>query len=180
MLKRIIESIFSKTYTVQCPDGTTRTLHKKVDDAFPLHVAGWEKSVIAKIKASEEVNGELELKSAGKIEGLFIAIDELNNTIMMEFRAAYIAFQGNPCGSYEFFQRSVEKISDRRNQIARLKIQVSALIEMAKTAPDSVEFNQIFGEVIRRINVRDGSELTIAEIKEAENEAKRLSGEISA
>ncbi|MES0040410.1 hypothetical protein [Mesorhizobium sp. M0091] len=126
------------------------------------------------------MSGGLDIGVAKKIDGLFVALDEFNGNIMIDFRAAYVAFQSDPCGSGQFLHRSIERISDRRNQMITLKMQILALVELAKTNPNSDAFSNIFGDIVRRLKPEGAGavQITVSELREAETEAKCLSGEI--
>lgn len=47
------------TYTVRCPDGSTKTVYKCVDDAFPLFIPGWTANLAASGNASGSVDGQM-------------------------------------------------------------------------------------------------------------------------
>ncbi|HSG38916.1 MAG TPA: hypothetical protein VLE27_04695, partial [Thermoanaerobaculia bacterium] len=86
----IINWPFAKTYRVRCPDGTVKTLHRNVDDAFPLFIPGWQGNVDAELKALEAIPARLRAKYETKIQGLLYRLDELNQSLMMNFRGAYV------------------------------------------------------------------------------------------
>ncbi len=57
----------------------------------------------------------------------------------MNFRSVYVAYQNDPCGSTEFFQRQIEKLLDRQDKLSVIRIQVQGLIELAKRQPNEGE-----------------------------------------
>src|SRR5262245_24437315 len=129
---------WSKRYRVRCPDGSTKTVYRNVDDAFPLFIPGWQGDLSAGASGSAKTAGVDDLKTeikgsyATKIQGLLFAIDDLTQTIMLNFRSVYVAFATDPCTNGAFFQRQVETLVAEQQRISRLRIQVRTLIELVK------------------------------------------------
>lgn len=92
-----MRSPFSKTYVIKCPDGTTRIIYKNVDKAFPLCIPGWQGKMGATIEAVKGEPANLNAEYQTQIQGLLYSLDELNQSLMMTFRAAYVSYQSNPC-----------------------------------------------------------------------------------
>ncbi|BCG69727.1 hypothetical protein MesoLj113a_08850 [Mesorhizobium sp. 113-1-2] len=163
------------TYKVKCPDGTTKIVHRDIDQAFPLSIKGWEGSVTAKLKAQGNVDGDISGAYKTKIESLLIAFDEYNSNIMLDFRAAYVVFQADPCSNGEYLPRSVERISSARAKQIDLTTKINALIEIAKSGDSSKnhkQFMDIFGDVVGRLIPQATAPLAVEEIREATDTAK--------
>ncbi len=170
-------SLFKKSYDVRCPDGSTKTVYKDVNEAFPLFIEGWEGKVAAKVKAENLGEGEINSEYASKIHGLLYALDELNQGLMMTFRAVYVTYSTDPCGNSQFFQREVSKLLDEQRRLRALKIQIDGLIIMTKNQPNNFDqLTKIFSDLVQRLGVYPGQEVTVAEIRKAEDDAKALAG----
>jgi hypothetical protein len=143
---------FVKTYNVKCRDGSTKTVYKNVDKAFPLFIPGFKANVAAAGDAANLGKAELKAEFASAIQGLLFNLDELNRGLMMNFRVAYVAYQNDPCMNDNFFQREVAKLLDEQQRLRALSLQINALIELAKLRPgDSEAFANALANVIDRI-----------------------------
>jgi len=139
----VLGKIFSrKTYRVKCPDGTIRDVYKNVDDAFPLFIQGFQADVTAELKAIDGLSAKAKAAYATKLQGLLYGLDEHNHSLMMNFRAVYVVFQSDPCGSIEFLRRSIEKLCEDQKRLSDLRTKVRALIELAKN--QKAESGEVF------------------------------------
>lgn len=139
---------WSKTYTVNCPDGTTRTVYRDIDHACPLCIPGWKADVSADIKNLSNLSADASLKYETQIHGLLYSLNEQNQSLMMSFRTVYLAFQSNPCGNDAFFQRELEKLLDEQRKISTLKIKIAALVQLISTCPtDTGKLTAVFCEL---------------------------------
>jgi hypothetical protein len=127
---------WSKTYQHRCPGGTVKIVYRNVDDAFPFYIKGWEGQLDAKMQGAP---ARVSAKYKSQVEGLLYGLDELNRGVIFDFRAAYIAYTGDPCGNGEFFQRQVDKIIHEQQRLRRLKVQIQGLISLAETHPNNPE-----------------------------------------
>ncbi len=133
---------FGKTYSQRCPDGSIKTVYRNIDDAFPLFIPGWQGDVTAGAGASAaaaglgDVKAEVKGAYASKVQAVVFAIDELTQTVMINFRSVYLAFATDPCANSDFLRREIEKLVAEQQRIARLRIQAKALIELARAQPD--------------------------------------------
>jgi hypothetical protein len=160
-------SPFSKTYSVKCPDGSRRIVHKDIDNAFPLAIPGWQSNVRAKVQADAKLGAELDANYATKIDGLLVALDERNNSLMLDFRAAYVVFQADPCNNNGHLLRSIDRITERRNQIAAKTLQIGALVTLAKEQPANRRaFIEIFSDIVRGLVPEGVAELEVARVRE--------------
>ncbi len=93
----------------------------------------------------------------------------------MTFRAVYMVYSSNPCGSSRYFQRELSKILDEQRRLRSLKIQLDALIMMINTQPQNAEqITGIFSDIVQHIGNYPGNEATVNEIHRAEEDAKLL------
>ncbi len=168
---------FSKIYQVRCRDGSVKTVYKKVDDAFPLCIQGWNADLSAAAKILDKVNAEVKAEYATAIHGLLYALDELNQGLMMTFRAAYVVYQNDPCQHGLFFEREVAKLLDEQRRLRALKVQVDGLIQMAKLKPEhSEDFLRVLVHVLDRMGTLLVPQATSIKIAEARRLAKRMTG----
>lgn len=171
---------FRKTYNVKCPDGSVKTVYKKVDDAFPLLLSGWEGKVGVSADVLKKVNADLEAEYASKVHGLLFSLDEVNQDLMMSFRGAYITFQSDPCGAAEFLQREMKKLLEEQIRLRTRKVAIDGLIELAKGGDaQREEFLKVFMSIVDNMATMQLPEATTAEIEEARKNARELAGEDS-
>ena len=126
---------------------------------------------------NQDILEELKSEYASKINGLLYALDELNQGLMMTFRAVYITYSTDPCGNSHFFQREVSRLLDEQRRLRALKLQIDGLIIMVKSQPNSVaQLTRIFSDLVQRLGVYPGQEVTLAEMRRAEEDARALAG----
>lgn len=165
-----------KTYDVKCLDGTKKTVYKNVDDAFPLFIRGFDSNLAANVRSESLGDGNLDSKYTTKIDGLLYALDELNQGLMMTFRAIYMVYSSDPCGNVLFLQRECSKLIDEQRRLRSLKIQIDALINMIKATPDNAEaISNIFSDIVQRIGNYPGMDVTTYELQRASEDAHAMS-----
>jgi hypothetical protein len=166
---------FSKTYRVKCKDGSVKTVYKNVGDAFPLCIPGWKGDLSAAGKVLDKANADLKAEYATAIHGLLYALDELNQGLMMTFRAAYVVYQNDPCEHAPFFEREVAKLLDEQRRLRALKVQIDGLIQLAKQKPEhSEEFARIMANVVDRFGTLLLPQATSKRIADARKLTKRM------
>lgn len=127
-----------KSYVERCPDGTSKTVYKKAENAFPLFIAGYEANAAAKIKSELLQAVELDGGLKSKVDGLLFGLDEMNNSIAMTFRSAYMGYQTDPCSNNQFLLDEITKIREEQAGLRTLKMQIAGYIELAKNSPDDL------------------------------------------
>jgi len=85
----------------------------------------------AAAKAQELGTAELRADYATKIEGLLFSLDELNQSLMMNFRGAYVAYTTDPCGNGAMLNRQVENILREQHRFQLVRVQIRALVSLA-------------------------------------------------
>lgn len=168
---------FGKTYKHKCSDGSIKIVYKDVDDAFPLFLPGWEGKISGNVKGLGNTDAGLSSEYATKIQGLLYNLDELNQTLMMNFRGAYVSYQTDPCKYDDHLQRQIQNILDEQTRLKRLKIKIEALISLAEmNNVDQIEILSAFKDIVNEIG---GSGIPVAariEISETRQIAKRMRG----
>lgn len=161
---------WTKTRDMRCPDGTTRTIYKNIDDACPLFIPGFKADISGDIKGAAEFSGKVGAKYETDVKGLLFSLNEQNQSLMMSFRTVYLTFSSNPCGNDAFFKREIEKLLDEQRKISTLKIKIAALIQLALSAPDdSNRMNLIYSEIASLLGgsaVAQAASLEIVESRE--------------
>jgi hypothetical protein len=165
---------FKKTRTLRCPDGTTRTIYKNVNDAFPLYIPGWQGDMSANAAASsaqlplDKAAAELKGSYASKVQGLLIGIDELTQALMLNFRTVYVVYEANPCANSEFLAIEVRKLVAEQQRLSKLRIQVRALIDIVKSRPsETVAILTLFKDVAGNVGGVMVADVATLEIREA-------------
>jgi hypothetical protein len=134
---------FGKTYHVTCRDGSKKLVHRNVDHAFPLYIKGYQADARAELDGLNQVKASAGGKYATKIEGLLFGLDELNQGLMIHFRSVYVVYMSDPCGNASYLQRAVEKLLGEQQRLILLRIQIRALVELARNHPEDT--NAIIG-----------------------------------
>lgn len=166
---------WAKFYHVRCPDGTTRTVYKNMDDTCPLYIHGWKAEVAADITGLSKLSGEAKAKYETHIGGLLFSLNEQNQSLMMSFRTVYTAFVTNPCANDGFLHREIEKLLDDQRRISALKIQIEALIQLASTQPnDTGGITRLFSEIASRLGGSSVAMAATLEIAETRAVAKNM------
>lgn len=165
---------FSKTYNHRCPDGTIRIIHKNFDHAFPLSIKDQKGSIDLGIKSKQVGSGKLKADYDNKIKGLLFNINEQNQSLMINFRFAYAAFQADPCGNNAFLTRQSEHFSLGQQRLMELKAQITGLITLAESYPSNPEkVLPMYHEIVGKIGDYSGREATVKAIEENREQATK-------
>jgi hypothetical protein len=144
---------FSKTYDVKCCDGTTKTVHKDIKNAFPLALTGFDAKASVGLTTESIKKAELSGSVQTKVEGLLFQLDEFNNSLVIKFRAAYEGYKSDPCSNNQFLLNQITTISERQEFFGLLKMQCRGFIELAKANPeDSKLITEKYNQVICEFN----------------------------
>jgi len=121
---------WSKKIKRVCPDGTEHWIYKNINDAFPLIVADSDSSVNSKINVEGVAETEIGAKYSRKIKGMLFELDSANQNIMLEFRAVYSVYQGEPCGNAKFYRTKVAEIIEDHKNLRQLKTKIEGLVSI--------------------------------------------------
>ena len=97
----------------------------------PFFIPGWQGKAGAAVKAHELGNAELKAEYSSKIQGLLFSLDELNQSLMMNFRGAYLAFITDPCANGAMLARQVENILREQHRLQLVRVQIRGLVTLA-------------------------------------------------
>ena len=124
----------------------------------------------------EVLTGELQAQYASRVQGLLFGLDELNQSLMLSFRSIYMVYESDPCSNGGFFQRGMERLVAEQQRISLLRIQVRALIELAKNHPGETQrILAVFREVAGSIGGHPAVEAAVMEIQEERKLAQEWS-----
>ncbi len=158
---------FSKTFIHKCPDGTIRIIYKNIDHAFPLSIKDQKGTIDGELSLEQVKTGKLKAEYESKITGLLFNINEQNQSLMINFRFAYAAFQADPCGNNGFITRQSEHFSFGQQRLMELKTQISGLITLAESYPNNPEkVLPIYYDIVGKIGNNSGVAATVVAIAE--------------
>jgi hypothetical protein len=173
-----------KTKNHKCPDGTTKTVYRNVDDAFPFFLPGIKTKVGGDVNVPATVSVGVKAEYEEKALGLLVKLDDWNNSLMMSFRAAYVVYQGDPCSSYGYLQREVSGIMRKHELIQRIRLQIDGLLTLVKNSGGKnltqvlkSEFFVMYRGILEQMGSPVAREAAIAEIHDATQHAQKWIGE---
>ncbi|WP_226636396.1 hypothetical protein [Brevundimonas poindexterae] len=126
--KLVFSLPWEKSRTVRCPDGTTREVFKKLDDAFPLSFKAVTVKAKANVNAAQELGGEVAGQYEDKISELMFRIDEYNASTQSQLRAAYTVYAASPCTHIDYLARALDTIRDREDALRRADATVRMIV----------------------------------------------------
>ena len=112
----------SKVRKVRCPDGSERVIHKNINELFPLSVSDIKAKVSA---AANQVGADVVFQREAR--GFLVVLDEINASMQLKFRTAYITYSINPCekGADSWLREQVQRISQIDDSLRSLRISVT-------------------------------------------------------
>ena len=119
-----------KQFKRRCPDGTIHRVYRNIDDAFPLIVADVDTSVNGGVDVDGMAQTALGAKYETRIKGLLFELDSANQNIMIEFRAVYSVYQGEPCGNAKFYSSKIAEIIEDHKNLRQLKTKIEGLVSI--------------------------------------------------
>lgn len=122
-----------KRFKRKCPDGTIHWVYRNINDAFPLIVVDKDTSFNSKVNVEGVGQTELGTKYVSKIKGLLFELDSANQNIMIEFRAVYSVYQGEPCGNAKFYSTKISEIIEDHKNLRQLKTKIEGLVSILST-----------------------------------------------
>jgi hypothetical protein len=169
---------WSRTYQVKCPDGTTRTVYRKIEDAFPLDLRASQTAFSAKAgDALGAMSANIEGEHRDKVEHLLVAIDSKNNTLMVKFRAAYTVFETNPCANDQYLADQVKQLIEMHDRLTEVELGTQSLIALINTKPTETEaILHLFREIVTKLRPASpalNSEAASVAIGEARRDAAK-------
>jgi hypothetical protein len=168
---------WSKHYHRRCPDGSTKLVHKNVDEALPLHVGDHRNDVRTERNMLQEVPAQVREAQGNRIEGVLVVLDEQSHQLVYAFRVAYLDYSNDPCSNNDRFQRQLDRLLEERHRLSVARVQLQALLELAKNQPHRTDaILQMFKDVTQQLRGEPISEVASMEVKESQNDARNWIG----
>ncbi len=148
-------------------------VYKNVDDAVPLGLASSKRKANIDSKSVGKISAESEIK----INGLLVAVDDCNNSLMFKFRMCYLMYQSDPCNQLKFFQDTLQQVICAHEQMQRTKIHIEGLISIAKNGGKSfsdashAEFMSLYKAIVANLGNELPRESAVIEIEKSRIEA---------
>ena len=163
---------FGKTYDVECPDGTTKTVYRDVDKAFPFLIQGLRGKADANVSL-KGIKAKVGTEYVPLVQGLFLELNEQNQSLMLSFKAAYFVYKNDPCNYSSYFQDQVKKLLEDQSVLRRTKMQFHALIALAELDSDNrEEIITVFKDIVGQLGGPSSAEVASLEIAEARSVSK--------
>lgn len=143
-------NIFLKLRRVDCPDGTSKYIHKDVNNAIPIYVREYDATLFGRIESELKGDAVIGGEFKNKIHDLLTTKDENYASLIHEFRVLYGTFSTDPCSYSDFFLDGVKQIL---NVHQALKLQSSLIrdcIEYARMHPGDPALLETTLEVLKR------------------------------
>jgi len=154
----------AKNYTIKCPDGTTRTIYKDINEAFPLAIRDSNSKFDSDIKAENLAAAKVSVDYQSKVSNLLYRLSDENESLMLNFRTTYLAFIANPCDHGSFLMRQIETTIQKQAQLQELRMQINGLTILAQLCGnDPTTVMPIYIKIIGKISGFDDA--TIAQIE---------------
>jgi hypothetical protein len=143
---------------------------------FQRSVKEWKSHFDVSIQALKEVSGDAKAQYESKITGLLYHLDGQNNSLMLQFRAAYTAFFSDPCKEDGYFKQQTEIPLKEHMRLTELKMKIQSLLELVKAYPNEPEkLRPLYNEIITRTDgtgviARDAASLEITKNRDIAKE----------
>ncbi|WP_188416320.1 hypothetical protein [Mucilaginibacter galii] len=156
----------AKSYTFKCPDGTTRTIYKDINEAFPLAIRDAKSKIDSDIKAEKLAAAKISVDYQTKVSNILYRLSDENESLMLNFRTTYLAFISDPCGNGSFLKRQIETTIHKQNQLQELRMQINGLTTLAQLCGnDLTTVMPIYIKIIGKISGFDDATIAQIEIK---------------
>jgi hypothetical protein len=162
------------TREITCPDGTPRTVHRDIDDAFPLFLPEYQAKVATSVQ--ELAGNGIQLNGAVErgIAGVLLELSDINDTIMPMFRAVYATYMASPCENADFLARKVDELTVELQRLTAARLELRALVELAAANPGNSDLVwETFSGIVSRYNVRSAPQAGTFRIKKARQTVAR-------
>jgi hypothetical protein len=163
-----------RTYRVRCSDGRKLTVHRDINAAFPLFLPSLAARGAGSIRdlGGNGVALEAELKTG--VDGVLYQLNELNDTVMMNFRAVYATYQADPCRHSDFLARKVDEMTSDLQRLSAIRLELKALIDLAVANPGTPkQVWSLFAEIVTKNNLPGLPQASALRIENARGDAVR-------
>lgn len=113
--------------SVRCGDGRTVHVYRRADEAFPVVASTLQVTFDSTLDAV----GQLQVSAHGAVERklteLATQLDGVNRSLRERFRAAYVAYQADPCNNGEYLTTEIRRISRQEERLREAAIAMETL-----------------------------------------------------
>lgn len=144
---------WSKMRTIKCPDGTTRYVYRRVDDAFPYYFENRKTNLSSIFEAAGHGKVDLGATIESTIANILFKIDEKNSSVQQHLRAAYVTYTSNPCAGDSFLKDAVSSIRNTESDLRTFDLAVKRLDGLLSALNVSPETN---AEIAKQVTAELG------------------------
>jgi hypothetical protein len=161
--------------TVTCPDGTQHTIENNIEKNFPLSVSEHGAKFDGGFKIPDSLGANAAAEVTRAIKSVLVSIDQKNGSLVLEQRAAYTVYAGNPCGNHVWFRQQIEKISERRQRVQEIEMMLGALITLAQTpGVKASEIIELLRRLVTNMSPEAASIITVQTMDRSEEVAREM------
>lgn len=161
------------TYKVKCPDGV-KTVHRDISTAFPLALPSYRASGGVSLSDLAGNNVQLDTEIERSVAGVLYQLNELNETVMMNFWAVYVTYQADPCGNAQLLARKVDEMTSELQRLTAIRLELKSLIDLAVANPaNPSQVLQLFSEIVGKHNLPGAPQASATQITDARDAASR-------
>ena len=122
---------FSKFDIVKCPGDSDKRVYKNPNDAYPLAIKAYEANISAKTSSVLTNSARISGKFRKKVAALLVDLGQNDGTLIIDYRAAYVVFQSDPCKYSDYLVWKTNLISAEHQRLKRLNLKIRAFMELA-------------------------------------------------
>lgn len=139
---------WSKTYRVKCADGTTRVVYKDVNRAIPIELRSTTTKAKASVDGLGAASADVSASRANDVRNVLISLSDRNESLVLNYRMAYLSFMSNPCGGFEEFQSFNREVTREQNQLVKAQMLANTLIELARRGSGTPDFERLYSQIV--------------------------------
>jgi hypothetical protein len=148
-------------------------VHRNLDAAFPLALKGAKVRAGAGAEVLDSAVTELSAEYRARVEGILFGLSERNESLMMSFRAIYVAYQADPCTNGATLNRQVERIVSEVQELARLQASARALAQFTSgPTADQARAAEMFHELLKQLGLRAPASAAGTEVEAAHEDVR--------
>jgi len=163
-----------EVYKVRCPDGRKLAVHRDINTAFPLFLPNLVASGKGTLQDLAGNSVELGAELRKGVDGLLFQLNELNDTVMVNFRVVYATYQADPCANSSFLARKVDEMTADLQRLSAIRLELKSLVDLAVASPgDGTQAWELFAEIVAKNNLPGMPKASAIRIHDARDVAAR-------
>lgn len=124
----MLKAIFTRGLkTIKCPDGTTRTVYTRLEEALHSIFRDSESKFSAKIKTSA-IDAEIASEQKAAINTAATYIDQNSQSIQMSYKLLYMTYAADPCNQHVQLSSHTIRLLEEHRLMARVALQIDTLL----------------------------------------------------